>query len=137
MTVVNRKSLYKFSEVEAKQASPTTINQIVKDVLRANDDACYTDMEQWLLPPGVSGSRSFDQAYAVETLLTHDAKNGGRIAVIMVSQRLSHRMLWDRLQTVLRGVGFKLSHGRLVGLLEDKSASKDDNGNDSGQPDID
>jgi len=130
-----RKPLFSFSDVEAKKASPTTLNQIIKDVLRDNNDACYADMEPFLLPPGISGSKTFDQAYAVEALLKHDAKNGGRIAVVMESQRLSRRMLWDRIQSVLRSVGFKVSHGRIVGLLEDKSGENGDN-NDSGQPDI-
>lgn len=136
VTATPRKSLFKFSEVEAKQASPTTLNQIIKEVLRASNDACYSEMERWLLPPGVSGSKSFDQAYAVETVLKHDAINGGRIAVVMESQGLSRRLLWDRIQSVLRSVGFKISHGRLVGLLEDMRDRKDAENDDSGQPDI-
>lgn len=136
VTATTRKSLYNFSEVEAKQASPTTLNQIIKDVLRASNGACYSDMERWLLPPGVSGSKAFDQAYAVETVLKHDAMNGGRIAVVMESQGLSRRLLWDRVQSVLRSVGFKISHGRLMGILEDMRDRKDAENDDSGQPDI-
>ena len=132
-----RKPLFSFSEVEAKKASPITINQIIKDVLRASNDACYSEMEQWLLPPGVSGSRSFDQAYAVEVVLKHDSSNGGRIASIMESHGLSRRLLWDRIQSVLRSVGFKFSHGRLVGLIEDMRDRKDSDNDDMGQPDID
>lgn len=135
-TVTTRKALFSFSEVEAKKASPTTINQIIKDVMRASNDACYSEMERWLLPPGVSGSRSFDQAYAVEVVLKHDAQNGGRIAVIMESQGLSRRLLWDRIQSVLRSVGFKFSHGRLVGVLEDMRDRKDSENDDMGQPDV-
>lgn len=129
-------SLFKFSEVEAKKASPATINQIVKDVLRAKDDACYVEMERFLLPPGVSGSKAFDQAYAVGVLLNHDAKNGGRLAVVMESQGLSRRLLWDRLQAVLRSVGFHIKHGRLVGLIEDLRSKEEAENGDIGQPDI-
>ena len=134
-----RKSLFRFSEVEAKQASPLTLNTLVKDVLRANNDACYVEMEKYLLPPGISGSKSFDQAYAVSVLLQHDSDNGGRIATVMDSQNLSRRLLWDRLQSVLRNVGFKFAHGRMVGLLEhhvDRDTDKGDKGEENGQPDI-
>lgn len=135
-TVTIRKALFSFSEVEAKKASPTTINQIIKDVLRASNDACYSEMERWLLPPGVSGSRSFDQAYAVEALLKHDAINGGRISVIMESQGLSRRLLWDRIMSVLRAVGFRFSHGRLIGVIEDMRDRKDAEDDNIGQPDV-
>jgi hypothetical protein len=37
----------------------------------------------------------------------------------------------------LRSVGFKFSHGRLVGLLEDHSKRESANDDDNGQPDID
>jgi hypothetical protein len=131
--VIMATSLFKFSEVEAKRASPATLNAIIKDVLRANNDACYIDLERFLLPPGVSGSKTFDQAYAVERLLEHDVKNGKRLATAMKDQGLSHRLIWDRLYAVLRAVGFQMKHGRLVGLLEDQTVKNDD---EIGQPDI-
>jgi hypothetical protein len=129
-------SLYSFIEVEAKKASPSTLREIVKGVLRADDGACYSDMEPFLMPPGTSGSRSFDQAYAVDVLLAHDARQKGQIAIKMVdTQTLNRRALWDILQNVLRSSGFKMRHGRLVGLLEHKKSEEDENG--GGQPDID
>ena len=128
-------SLYSFIEVEAKKASPSTLREIVKGVLRADDGACYSDMESYLMPPGVSGSRSFDQAYAVKVLMAHDAENKGQIATKMAdTPTLNHRALWDILQNVLRSSGFKMRHGRLIGLLEHKKPEEDENG---GQPDID
>lgn len=122
------KSLWKFSEVEAKKANPATIRECVRDVVKADDDACADEIERFLMPPGVSGSREYDHAYAIGVLLKYDAINGGRIATIMESTGLSRRMLWDHLVSVYRTAGFKFSHGRLVGLLEDKSA--DANGDD-------
>lgn len=128
-------SLYSFIEVEAKKASPSTLRDIVKGVLRADDGACYSEMESYLMPPGVSGSRSFDQAYAVKVLMKYDAKNEGQIATKMAdTPTLNHRALWDILQNVLRSSGFKMRHGRLVGLLEHQ---KDEDENGGGQPDID
>jgi len=128
-------SLYSFSDVEAKTAKPMVVNQAIKDVLKANGDSCYIDMERYLVPPGVTGSRAFDQAFAVMVLLKHDQKNGSFLKTAMgETPQLTERVLWDRLQAVLRGAGFKVSHGRLVGLLE---APKEDDNGDSGQPDID
>ena len=127
-------SLYSFAEVEAKTASPSTLREIVKNILRANDGSCYSEMEAYLMPPGVSGSRYFDQAYAVKVLMKHDATQEGQIATRMAdTPTLNHRALWDILQSVLRSSGLKMKHGRLIGLLEHKKDA-DENG---GQPDID
>ena len=124
-------SLWKFSDVEAKKASPATTREIIKETLKASDDACAAEIERYLIPPGVSGSREYDHAYAVGVLLKHDAMNGGRIATVMEATGLSRRMLWDELVKVYRSVGFQFKHGRLVGLLEDKS-SDNGNGNENG-----
>ena len=130
-------SLYRFSEVEAKTAKPLAVTSIIKDVLRADDDACYAEMERFLLPGGVSGAKAFDQAYAVGVLLKHDSLHGGRIATVMESTGMSRRLLWDRLHNVLRQVGFQLKHGRLVGVLEDQRPAKNEKSDDDfGQPDI-
>ena len=127
-------SLYSFVDVEAKNPSTLTLRDIVKNVLRADSGSCYAEMEPYLMAPGISGSRSFDQAYAVQVLLDHDRNGDGEIAKILVNTpTLKHRSLWDVLQVVLRSTGFKMRHGRLVGLLEHKAEEKDDDG----QPDID
>ena len=118
-------SLYKFSEVEAKKANPATIRDYIRSILIADDDACATEMERHLIPPGVAGSREYDHAYAVSILLKHDANHGGRIATVMESTGLSRRMLWDELVKVYRLAGFQFKHGRLVGLLEDMSGESE------------
>lgn len=129
-------SMYNFADVEAKLASPATIKELVKNVLRANDGACYAEIEKFLMPPGKTGSRAFDQAHSVITLLKHDAEHESAIATVMAATpTLNERILWDILQSVLRGVGFKMQHGRLTGLLEHKP--KKDGDDNSGQPDID
>jgi len=127
-------SVFNIADVMAGNASPATFNAILKDTLVANDGACYAAIERLLLPPGFAGSRSFDQAYAVDALLKHDSENGGRIATYMESTTLSRRMLWDRLYSVLRSIGFKMQHGRIVGVIEDKRSTEEKNSND-GQPD--
>ncbi len=129
-------SLYSFTEVEAKKASPSTLRDIIKGVLRAKDGVCYSEMEPYLMPPGVRGSRSFDQHSAVMVLMAHDAENKGQIATKMSdTPTLNHRALWDILQGVLRSTGFKMRHGRLIGLLEHQKPEEEENG--GGQPDID
>lgn len=126
-------SLFRFSEVEAKTAKPLVVNQLIKDILKADSDSCYVEMEKFLMPPGVTGSKSFDQAYAVSTLIKHDAMQEGLLAAAMEStSQLTHRLLWDRLQHVLRSAGFSVSHGRLVGVISPPEDRKSD-----GQPDID
>lgn len=127
-------SLWKFSDVEAKKASPATTREIIKEILKADDDACANEIERFLIPPGVAGSREYDHAYAVGVLLKHDAIHGGRIATVMEATGLARRMLWDELVKVYRNVGFQFKHGRLVGLLEDKS---NENGNDNDHNDRD
>lgn len=122
-------SLLKFSDVANKNATPATLRAAQLDVLTADDDACATEIEPYLTPPGVKGSREWDHCEAMNILLKHDALHGGRIASIMVSSNLSHRMLWQPLVDVYRKAGFKMSHGRLIGVLEDKS--DDSNGNDT------
>ena len=126
-------SLFKFSEVEAKQARPQTLRDAIKIVIRADDDACWGEMEKFLIPPGRSGSREYDHAYAVDVLLRHDEMHGGRIAMIMDSTGMPRRMLWDEVVKVCRQVGFRFHNGRLIGLLEDKS---NENGNAAGSDDV-
>ena len=126
-------SIYDIVEVAAKTAKPTTIRSAIRTVLLANGGECYRAVEPFLVPPGKSGSRSFDQAYAVNTLLNCDSEQDGTINTIMLEGGMTHRLLWDHLQAELRNIGFKMSHGRLTGLLEHKSKPEED----SGQPDID
>ena len=129
-------SLYSFADVEANNPPQHTIRDTVAGILRADGGACYAEMEAYLLPPGVSGSKFFDQAYAVKVLLKHDREGEGQIAKIMVNTpTLKHRTLWDVLQQVLRTAGFKMRHGRLAGLIENRPDS--DEQEDDGQPDID
>jgi hypothetical protein len=130
LVFIMSKSLFKFSDVEAKKASPATTREIIRSILKANDDACADEIERFLMPPGMSGSREYDHAYAVGVLLKHDAKNNGALATLMESTGLSRRMLWDWLVRVYVSAGFQFKHGRLVGLLEDKSSDEPHNGAD-------
>ena len=133
--IVMINSLYSFGDVEANNPPKNSVRDIVANVLRADGGACYSEMEAYLLPPGVSGSKFFDQAYAVSVLLKHDRDGEGQIAKVMVNTpTLKHRTLWDVLQQVLRTAGFKMSHGRLAGLIENRSDETEKA--DDGQPDI-
>jgi len=128
-------SLYSYIDVEAKTAASPVLGNLIREVLRAEKGECYNEIESLLMPPGKSGSRSFDQAYAVETLLQHDRNSNESINKMMAATpTLTHKTLWDKLYSVLRQSGFKMRHGRLVGLLEHNA--KNDTDGDIGQPDL-
>ena len=128
-------SMFNLTEVLAKNASTATVQSTITEVLHANDNCCYEEMEPHLMPPGVAGSRFYDQAYAVRILLDHDKIHGGMLHTMMIEKRMRERMVWDYLYKALKKAGFRMKSGRLIGLLEDKS---DSNGDDTqGEADID
>ena len=122
-------NIFKFSEVEAKSATPKTLRESIKMVLKHNDDACAQEILPFLTPPGQNGSREYDHCEAVLILLRHDAayavsetsEKKGPVAAAMDTNTMSKRMLWDEVVKVYRQVGFRFKSGRLVGLLEDRS----------------
>lgn len=108
-------SLMSFADAEAKRASPAVINDEIRKSLRA----IWPELEGYFLPPGKCGSKAYDQAIIVDRILAWDeASNEGRIK----SFELSYRLLWNHVYAVI-GKVFQTSHGRVVGLLEDDSAS--------------
>ena len=124
-------TLFDFGKVEANSPAPTAINDAIAAVLRANDSACYKEMERHLVAPGVTGSRFFDQHSAVCILLKHDtaAKTDKRPAGMRRIKKMmdntpsmTQAYLWSRLCMTLRKAGFNIKHGRLVGLIEKKQA---------------
>lgn len=130
-------TLYNFGDVESNSAQPTVINDAIASVLRHNGSACYAEMERFLMAPGVTGSRSFDQAHAVTILLDHDVELKKAITKIMSSTpALTEHALWARLCHVLRKSGFKFKFGRLVGLLEHKPDNDTDSPSEPGEPDV-
>jgi len=133
-------SLFNINDVIAKNPSTVTLGLIIQEVLCANDGACYAEMEKYLMPPGVSGSRFFDQSEAVNVLLRHDAEQDSPrlMAAIKSTQSLTRIVLWDKLQKELRKIGFQMRHGRLVGVIEDKSTKSEqpEEQVEAGQPDI-
>lgn len=133
--------IFNIKEVAAKTARPTNILAAVREVLLHEDaegvTACYDIIEARLVPPGKAGSRSFDQADAIADLLKYDRELSGTINTIMASTGMTKRLLWDYLYKVLRQMGFKMAHGRLVGVLEDKSKQQTTDDDEQGQPDVD
>lgn len=90
-----------------------------------DDGACYADMEWLLMGGNATGSRQFDQAYAVDTLLAHDEMADNYLNDVIDNSNLTHRMLWNKLYSVLDSLGYIMRQGRLVGvkMIEDKSES--------------
>ena len=121
------KSIFKFSDVASKNANPASIREAIKHVLEADDDACSSEIEPYLMAPGLTGSREWDHAYAVRAILKHDARHGGRISSIMIASHIKERALWDWVVRVYVSSGFHFAGGRLVGLLEDKSSETNGN----------
>ena len=107
-----------FSNVEAQNASPATIRQIVGEVFKANNDACFKECRPYLMPPGVDGSTQWDHCEVVNIILRHDKSNGGRIAAYMVENNLAKSALWRVVANSLKRAGFDMHNGRVVGLLE-------------------
>ena len=110
---------YLFSEVAARNVKPQDAHHAITNLLAANQDACYIAMEGYLMGTSGTGSLHFDHAYAVDTLLKHDAHNGGHLQRLMQQDKgLTRIKLWRCLNQVLVRAGFAMDAGRLVGLAE-------------------
>ena len=118
-------SLYKFSEVQAKQAKPTVVKAIIEDLLKADDDACYVEMDAYLRGAANTGSVQFDHGHCVRILLEHDKLHGGHMHIAMKEKQMTEIEIWNRLCNVLREAGFKMQHGRLTGLLIEDQRSEE------------
>lgn len=138
-------SLYDINAIANKTAKPDHIKGVCKNLLLLKDGACYKEMEPFLRAPGVTGSKAFDQGNAVNVMLKHDwmlanigpdgeksktTKNGD-LRQIMINTKANERELWDRLVAVLRDLGMRFKHGRLVGAI-----ALEDDSDDDGAPDI-
>ena len=128
------KTSYDFGRVEASVAKPAAVGEAIRELLRVPD--VWASVESYLKPPGECGSKSYDQANVIRNLLEWDQElNGsgedgeGRIPQF----GLSDRDLWTIVYRELPKAGFKVSQGRIVGLLEhtktEKLASEHNPGN--------
>ncbi len=117
-------SLYRYSEVEAKQAKPLAIRTIIENLLRANDDSCYVEMEKYLRGSANTGSAQFDHAHAVRILLEADKLQNGQLHIVIKEKDLSEKEVWNILNGVLCKAGFKFQNGKMVGLLIEDQSSK-------------
>lgn len=111
---------FNIGDVIAKNPSALSINQEIKKVL--NNDELWAEMEPYLIDPGVTGSKQFDQMRAVDCLLKHDKLKDGVINRSMDQiASLNEKAIWSRMQSVLKQVGFDMHHGRISGThLEHK-----------------
>ena len=118
-------SLYRFSEVEAKTAKPLAIRTIIENLLRADDDACYVEMERYLRGNANTGSVQFDHSHAVRILLETDKLHNGQLHIAIKEKDLSEKEVWNLLNSVLIKAGFKFQNGKMIGLLlEDNSTNE-------------
>ena len=107
-----------FSNVEAKNASPSTIRQIIADVFKANNDACFIECRPYLMSPGVDGSTQWDHCEVVNIILKHDKDLHRAIAAYMVENNIYKSALWRYVSNALKRAGFDMRQGRVAGLLE-------------------
>jgi hypothetical protein len=107
--------LSSFKEAEAKTASPKPLRDAIRAAYR--DHVLWAKTLPYLTPPGICGSKSYDQAYVVRDLLEWDAKHGEYITMYCHENRISPRMLWNYCYEIFGRV-FRTSHGRVVGILE-------------------
>lgn len=109
-----------FAVVESHTAKPAVARELVARTLR--NDACYLECLPYLSPPGKTGSSQFDHCEVVNIVLAYDAKEvGAPILRYMVNNSMSKVQLWKVIERTLRGAGFEMARGRVVGVLEDKS----------------
>jgi len=137
----NTETVYDICAQANNEAKPDDFKMVIKQVILRGEGACYREMEQYLRPPGVTGSKAFDQGQAVNVLLKHDwlhaNRDGGEnvkvgtLRQLMSASKANEREIWDRLVSVMRDIGMRFKHGRLVGakMLEEQP-------DDDGQPDI-
>jgi hypothetical protein len=137
----NTEALYDLEAIVNKNPKPDHIKAIIKAGLLHKKAACYKEMEPYLRAPGVCGSKAFDQGNAVNILLKHDflsvnSDGGGTLSVGPLRQKMNatkanEREVWDRLVSVLRDIGMRFRHGRLVG-----EPAISDQSDDDGAPDV-
>lgn len=109
-----------FAQAERAIGTPTALRAEVRSALR--NDTIFNEISPYLQPPGVCGSKGYDQGVAADRLLSWDAKhNAGKIALF----KPSHRELWGHMYAVLSAV-FQTSQGRVMGLLESKPANPEE-----------
>lgn len=108
-----------FAAAEAEVAKPSTLRDAIRSALR--NDSLYQEISPYLEPPGVAGSKGYDQGIATQKLYDWDAKHNKGVIKAMEP---CHRKLWLQLYGVLGGV-FQVRGGRVVGLLEHKPEDRE------------
>jgi len=103
---------YDYAKAEASLAKPAVVRDEINRALKA--PGVWTTIEPYVKPPGVTGSKYYDQANAVIAILEWDEEeNDGVIA----SFGLDDRAIWKYMYKLFATV-FQVSQGRVMGLLE-------------------
>ena len=106
---------FSFADAGSSHARPARIRELLREIMR--NPELWESIEPYTLPPGICGSKSYDQANIIRNILEYDQEhNEGQVAGF----GLSDRVLWNHVYAEL-GKVFQVSGGRVVGLLEDKS----------------
>lgn len=101
-------------QAELAIGKPSTLRNEVREALH-NDDL-YKSLAPYFSPPGLTGSKAYDQGVSMQKLLDWDkTKNDEKIG----AYKATHRELWVHVYAILGGA-FEVYHGRIIGLLEMK-----------------
>jgi hypothetical protein len=107
----SRELVLSFNEAESRRGNHDSIRQTIRMALR--DDKLFRTVQAYLVPKGICGRKSFDQALAVQAIIDWDLKNGKKIADF----KLDHARLWNFTYQVI-GQVMLTSRGRLLGYQE-------------------
>lgn len=126
-------SMYIFKEVDKGKDTAVNLRVHIHNMFR-DDEELYSTCERYLMPPGVEGAKSFDQAEVArlvkECSIGYSATRNMKDPLASIPART----VWDLIYSVLRKAGFKMQHGRIMGLLENLKPK--DEPVEEGQPDI-
>jgi hypothetical protein len=117
-----------FGNTAASRANPKQIGEEIRSLL-CNQDV-WRDIEPYLLPPGICGSRQFDQANVVAKLREAEIQQSKKHGVPsrLEAFGLTDVELW---RYIYREIGKVLltKQGRVIGLLEEGAPT-------NGEPDV-
>jgi hypothetical protein len=108
-------SQFDIKQVFSNEPRPKKLRDMIVELCLS--DNVWEEMEKYLLPPGIEGSKQFDHAQTVNVLRKYDF-NG-------YLENYNGRAIWIELSKALPYIGFKMQHGRVTGLLDHKPKEDD------------
>lgn len=108
--------------LNAKQPQVRNHKAAIKAMLLKDGAALYGRIEDYLTVPGVAGRAQFDHALVADCIKQDAIAKKGMDSDAAIVAELSHSDIWHHVPSILAGMGLDIRRGKIVGLLEDKSA---------------